>query len=238
MKKIIFITIVCLTILVGTLAIFKPEALSIFSLNSSIESLFDRINFRRSNSDSGFKQVKNYNPTENLHKDAKAPSFSDENQIVARECAFENNNNNTITSILIYVSDDRLRADSMISNDAGDILKKTHIISNGQFVYTWEDQSKIGIMYEETKPSEAGYINPFQAVDIDALKKYVVLDANCESVTVNEKIYGIPKDIEFREITLDLDKLNSVGKETFCNLCNDAPDQNLQDDCKKAFACE
>lgn len=107
------------------------------------------------------------------------------------KCTFSHKTDFSTSSGVVYINGKKVRGDfkSAVSiGSIGDI--ESHMISNGEFVYTWSPMSPQGFKAKATQNLQS---------DNTSVPTNQELDYVCDSWRADEEMFVIPKDITFVE---------------------------------------
>lgn len=107
------------------------------------------------------------------------------------KCTFSHKTDFSTSSGVVYIGGKKVRGDfksSVSIGSIGDI--ESHMISNGDFVYTWSEMSPQGFKAKATQNLQS---------DNTSVPTNQELDYKCDSWRIDEEMFVVPSDITFVE---------------------------------------
>lgn len=171
----------------------------------------------------------------------------------SQECNYTTTFDNTTTTGKMYISGKKMFHTATIKNEEGEMV--SNYILNEDWIYTWGDNvpamkmqlSKIQEMapeltYEEKQKMEGNTTVNYKELGIDEN-----LEMDCKNWNEDNRMFEIPKDIEFTDITETLKDFTKQFQQTTetideindskCAVCNMTPDENTKRECLASLGC-
>ncbi len=150
------------------------------------------------------------------------------------KCAWKENatGDKDVTNI-IYISGKKFYQDVAMSD-----IGHGFTINNGEYLYIWNDFNDAA---SKIKNTEAETGKPAQGTaELEQKKDFI-----CENWPVDDSIFNPPQDRNFQDVTEEMNQAfegMSEGslensKQQICDLCQNAPTQELKDICLKSAKC-
>jgi len=123
---------------------------------------------------------------------------------------------------VIYISGKKFYSDTEMRNPETKKTLNTFVMSDGQWFYMWSSNSKDGTkmnlvkMQKQTEGMEAEENNAEpEKIDYSKISKDLMADYNynCTAWVNFGGIFTLPKDIQFKDMTVDLEKLQETSKQ-------------------------
>lgn len=135
----------------------------------------------------------------------------------------------------MYVTDEgkRFRGDFTM-NQNGQTFE-SHIIRDNATAYTW-GETPYGTMGTTFQINEPDDISEAEGLSSDQEVEY-----SCSGWSVDQQFFVPPSDVEFTDMTQQLDGLEQSGgdmKEMQCEACNQLQDPQQREQCRQALQCE
>lgn len=135
----------------------------------------------------------------------------------------------------MYVTDggDRFRGDFTMEQNGQTF--ESHIIRDDTTAYTW-GQTPYGTMGTTFQINEPEDISEAEGLSSDQEVEY-----SCSGWSVNQQLFVPPSDVEFTDMTEQLDGLEQSGgdmKEMQCAACDQVADPQQRERCRQALQCE
>ena len=151
-------------------------------------------------------------------------------------CTFARSDENGEISGVVYVTtDDRMRGDfTMLMPQFGEI--NGHVIQKDGYGYTWGLPMMQGGV--KVKLDEDG--NPVQKDDNGMDMHDEEFDYNCEPWKVASSKFALPSDVEFQDISAQVEKIDeamNTMQDMKCDACNQVPAGPARDQCLQAMGC-
>lgn len=136
---------------------------------------------------------------------------------------------------IIYISGKKFYQDVTM----GDI-GHSYSIFDGEYLYIWSDFNNVATKMKNTEATTGG--KPGQGnAGMDQKKDFV-----CENWAVDNSVFIPPQDRTFKDVTEEMNEafegLNEGGSENInqqiCDMCKDAPTQELKDKCLGETKCD
>lgn len=155
------------------------------------------------------------------------------------KCTYSMTAENTTTSGTSYVAGTNMRGDFEIINPDGTKLL-SHMISTGDWVYTWSSASPQGIKMKltdtEAESPEPKGSNGEGSSATDAFKNS--FDYKCSSWNEDKSMFQLPTDIQFIDLSESLKGVGTGDTKAMCAACNYAQSEEDKTACKKQLGCE
>nr|MBP7859637.1 hypothetical protein [Patescibacteria group bacterium] len=154
------------------------------------------------------------------------------------KCTYDYNLDENKTSGTTYISGKKMRGDFEIV--MGETKIKNYMISDGDYFYSWADNSKTGtkMKINATENPQQEQATENQNVNIKtAQEKY---DYKCENWIVDETMFQLPNGITFTDFSTVLENMKSGKPSLDCSSCELIPesDTELRAKCKTSLKCE
>ncbi len=178
----------------------------------------------------------------------EAPALGSIKELMARgssECTVSNKVENSESSGTVYVGNGKMRGDfkSVTQNPAMTI--ESHMISDGEFIYTWSDAMPQGVKIAVSNAETAGAKQSGQQDMYNAQVNY-----DCDSWRVDEKKFELPSGVEFMDLGAMMQGMNAgasanaptngamnpPSKSQQCAMCDGAPEPQ-RSQCRQALQC-
>ncbi len=112
------------------------------------------------------------------------------------ECSFTETNDMSDSTGQVYISGSKIRGDFNTTVKAvSDMKVESHMISDGEFVYTWSSMLPTGMKMPVVESSSATTSTDSQTFDYNQK-----LDYDCRPWTVDASKFVVPTEIKFTEI--------------------------------------
>lgn len=112
------------------------------------------------------------------------------------ECTFASRTDVADSTGTVYISGIKIRGDFMTTTKvAGNLKIESHMISDGEFVYTWSAGTLTG--FKVAVSAESNPTSTESSASFDYNQK---LDYDCKAWTVEETKFMVPTDIKFTTI--------------------------------------
>lgn len=118
------------------------------------------------------------------------------------KCTFAQEVENSKSTGTVYISGEKLRGDfkTEITATGPAMLVESHMISDGEFMYTWSSMMPTGFKMNVTETSETATITPSQ----QGFDANVDIDYNCVAWTPEESQFSLPSTVTFSEIKIPI----------------------------------
>lgn len=153
------------------------------------------------------------------------------------ECTFSGETDGYKTSGTVFVAGKNMRGD--FNSESKGKMMDSHMIQNGEKIYSWTTEPKQGMMMKITKEDQARNQEEADSAankPLDVDKNY---DYNCKGWSGDQSKFQPPSDIEFQDLSVMMEKATGgVGKDAglSCSACD-----NLEGDakasCQQALGC-
>lgn len=155
------------------------------------------------------------------------------------KCTYSMDGQGVLISGISYISGKNMRGDFENTDQTGNKIL-SHMISDGEWVYTWTSASpqgfKMNISDAESKTSTPSVSNPTNGQNLDAFKNNV--DFKCNPWVEDTSLFQVPSDIKFTDFSESLKNINPEDKGSMCAACNYAPSEEDKSTCKKQLGCQ
>lgn len=133
----------------------------------------------------------------------------------------------------VYVLGSKIRGNFTMDDGAGTMLK-SHMVSDGEYVYLWGDAMEQGI---KMKYSELDVEKARTNENLKALNDTYNYD--CDEWAVIDSYFVAPSDITFTDMTAlqEMMKTNDRSEVDMCLSCNVIPDEAAKQECLANFKC-
>ena len=154
------------------------------------------------------------------------------------ECTFSGETDGYKTTGTVFVAGKNMRGD--FNSESKGKMMDSHMIQNGETIYSWTTQPKQGMMMKITKEDQASDLDesntsPNKSFE-DMDKNY---DYQCKNWGGDQSKFQPPSDIQFQDLSVMMEKTTGgVGKDAGlnCSACD-----NLEGDakasCQQALGC-
>lgn len=154
-------------------------------------------------------------------------------------CDFSHEEDGIEQTGTVYIDGERVRGDFFLGLEDSD--EEAHMIRDKEWVYTWGgpfgdegEGLKVAVREVETDNNEVGEYKE-DTFDIDKETDYA-----CRSWRADEEKFTPPSDITFREFSFSAalkEAAAGVDIELNCNVCDQAPGEEAQAQCRQALGC-
>jgi len=154
------------------------------------------------------------------------------------ECTFSGETDGYKTTGTVFVAGKNMRGD--FNSESKGKMMDSHMIQNGETIYSWTTQPKQGMMMKITKEDQASDLDesntsPNKSFE-DMDKNY---DYQCKNWGGDQSKFQPPSDIQFQDLSVMMEKTTgSIGQSnsSACSACD-----NLEGDakasCQQALGC-
>lgn len=162
------------------------------------------------------------------------------------KCVLQGKEGDSIASGTTYISGNKARGDFQMTG-AGETATNGHFISDGTWMYSWNDASKDQAVKfkidEMQKPEFKG-----QADTKGASNYEDIMDYKCYSWTANQSSFVPPADINFTDFSETMKQLQNqteglnknlpAGDSALCAQCEQIKDAQGKAQCKQSLGCK
>jgi hypothetical protein len=147
----------------------------------------------------------------------------------------------------IYIKGKKFKQDITFKNPETDedsgVEIDFHSVSDGEWVYSWTSNTpgkgtKMNLSQFETQQEQSD--SNTTMVDMTKENNYT-----CLPWSISDSEFVPPADVEFKDITQEMQGLQEnaaadleKAKETVCNMCDQAPDEETRMQCRQNAGCE
>ncbi len=164
------------------------------------------------------------------------------------KCTVSNSVANSESTGTVYIGDGKMRGDFETVMTGQEMTIESHMINDGEFIYTWSNAMPQGVKLPVDKANMSGQPNAPQNDQIDMYNADVSYE--CDSWSVDEKQFELPKSVTFVDISTMMPgagagagagagtqgSMNPPSKSQQCQMCDSAPEpQRTQ--CRQALQC-
>ncbi len=155
------------------------------------------------------------------------------------KCTYSMATQDVTISGTTYVSGENMRGDFENTEPNGTKIQ-SHMISDGEWVYTWTSASPQGIKMNITKAQSEGSASNADSTttnqNANTFKNNV--DFKCLPWIEDASVFQVPTDIKFTDFTAPSANTNSNSNATVCSACDQAPTAEAKAACKKQLGCQ
>lgn len=155
-----------------------------------------------------------------------------------QKCEVKFSQDNAQSQGTVYVGEGKMRSDSTATMDGKTVV--SHIILDGNVIYTWVDGQGTGFKMpatlSEAEKSQAGQKRP---VDLEQKVSYT-----CEDWSVDNSLFTPPSNVIFTDFSNLVPKMPAPGANVgasqhaaACSACEQAPEASRAQ-CKAALGCK
>jgi hypothetical protein len=146
-------------------------------------------------------------------------------------CTYSSDQDGYITSGVSYISGKNVRVDFDVTT-ADDQEIKSHMVTDGEWVYTWSTATPQGFKMKVDQPENTSTDTTKEA-PTKALNES--FDYKCTPWLVDNSLFEIPSDIEFTDFSTMMEGLKDNNA---CSACDYIPDAEGKATCKQQLGCE
>ncbi|MFH1286173.1 MAG: hypothetical protein ABII02_00230 [Candidatus Magasanikbacteria bacterium] len=164
------------------------------------------------------------------------------------KCTVEETEDGEKVITTLYIDHEKMRADSRVSG-GGDEEIDSHIISDGEWMYTWLSAEENGMKINIKEMEELGkkFENSEENFgDFDIAESEEKMDFNCKKWKVDKSVFIPPTDVSFNNMAAGLgvmlegfESLDTNGvMESMCGLCDLSPTEEEKKECRVGLECK
>lgn len=160
------------------------------------------------------------------------------------KCTVSNTVENSVSQGVVYIGDGKMRGDftSTMTNPAMTI--ESHMISDGEFVYTWSSSMPQGIKIAVS--ATEGQSSAPESDTVDLYNAQVSYD--CDSWSVDTAMFELPSGVTFTDLSSMMKSMPGAGANVQggasvganaqqCAACDMAPEPQ-KSQCRAALKCQ
>lgn len=154
------------------------------------------------------------------------------------ECTFSGETDGYKTSGTVFVSGNNMRGD--FNSEAQGKMMDSHMIQNGETIYTWTTDPKQGMMMKISKEDQAKYADDEATAKSQSFNMDQSYDYNCRGWSGDQSKFQAPSDIQFTDLSAQLEKATGSldkGNSAACSACDSLEDE-AKTSCKTALNCQ
>ena len=150
------------------------------------------------------------------------------------KCTYKLESENGGTSGITYVFGGKVRSD-FVQKIPGEKDIESHFIKDGDWTYTWSSTSESGIKVKREDESDdypdegEGKVN-YKDMDTE-------MDYSCKGWLVDNSVFEIPKNIEFKDLNAEMNKAKESMK-SMCGTCEMISDEKEKLECRESLRCD
>ncbi len=162
------------------------------------------------------------------------------------KCTVSNAVVNSESTGTVYIGNGKMRGDFTTTTVSPAMTIESHMISDGEFMYTWSSAMPQGVKIAVSAANMTGQPN---APKNDQVEMYNAdVNYSCDTWSVEESKFEAPKDVTFVDISTMMPGANAGGgtgnegsmnppsKSSQCNMCDSAPEPQ-RSQCRAALQC-
>lgn len=155
------------------------------------------------------------------------------------QCTFSTDTSGTVSTGTVFVSQNKMRGD--FSSSVSGKQTTSHMIRDGEWVYTWTDGTNQGVKMKitadlEKKAKEIASSN--SATGTFDVNQNV--DYSCKSWSTDTSKFQVPTNVTFVDLSAQMENINkmtdTVG-DSKCKACDFIQDNAAKAECKKSLNC-
>ncbi len=162
------------------------------------------------------------------------------------KCTVANSQPNSESSGIVYIGDGKMRGDFKTTTTEPAMTIESHMISDGEFMYTWSDAMPQGVKVPVASANMSGQPNAPKNDQVEMYNSQV--NYECDSWRVDQKQFEIPSDVTFVDISTMMPgagagagaatqgSMNPPSKSQQCAMCDSAPEPQ-RSQCRQALQC-
>lgn len=154
------------------------------------------------------------------------------NDLIAKgksmKCTWDMKVEGSTSSATMFIKGEKYRQDITLGD------QKTHMLSDGEYMYMWSSMQEQGTKINLEKMEELGE-DMQSETDVDAAQaKMSDMDAEydfkCLPWVVSENKFKVPSDIEFMDLTSMMEGFAEMADDP-CSMCDMVPEGDAKDEC-------
>ncbi|RJR27857.1 hypothetical protein C4561_01045 [candidate division WWE3 bacterium] len=156
-------------------------------------------------------------------------------------CTFYSEDQGSKIEGTVYVSGKNSRSDIIATNTDGTVIEN-HSIIKDEMMYMWSSDREEGMKLtmpkneaelEENLPDETD-----TTPKVDAKAVMEKLNYKCNPWKVDQRLLDIPNDINFVDLTKQMEELQMNQVKEACAMCDEQADADAVAQCKKILNCQ
>lgn len=154
------------------------------------------------------------------------------------ECNFSSDINGYKSSGTVYVSGQKVRGD--FKSEAEGKMMDSHMIQDGETIYTWTTDPKQGMMVKISKEDVEKYQDGPAGGSNKSFNIDQSYDYDCKAWGANPSKFEKPADIQFIDLSAQMKKATESmdqGAGAACSACDQIEDEEAKASCKQALNC-
>lgn len=155
------------------------------------------------------------------------------------KCTYSLDTEDVNMSGTTYVSGKNMRADFENTTPNSDKIQ-SHMISDGDWVYTWTSASPQGLKIDINKfQSENSAPNEDNTEGEQNLKTFNnEMDFKCMPWNEDMSLFEVPSDITFTDFSIPVTDTEFNNNMSLCNTCDQLQDAEAKATCKEQLECQ
>ncbi len=164
------------------------------------------------------------------------------------KCTVSNTTANSESNGTVYVGQGKMRGDFTSVTKSPDMTIESHMISDGEYIYTWSDAMAQGVKIPVASANMSGQPNAPKSEQVEMYNADVAY--TCDSWRADESQFEIPPSVTFVDMSTMLQgmgtgaeagagnagSMNPPSKSAQCNMCDSAPEPQ-RSQCRAALQC-
>jgi hypothetical protein len=159
------------------------------------------------------------------------------------KCTVSNSVENSESSGTVYIADGKMRGDFKIVTKSPASTIESHMISDGEFIYTWSDAMPQGVKLAVSAANMTGQPNAPQQDQVEMYN--AALEYDCDSWSADASQFELPAGVTFMDMSAMMQgsvgegnrgTMNPPSKSAQCNMCDQAP-ETQRTQCREALSC-
>lgn len=153
------------------------------------------------------------------------------------QCSFSSNADGYSSQGTVFVSGSNVRGDFQ-SEQEGKMMA-SHMIQNGETVYTWTDDPKQGMMMKVSQEDAQKYKDEAQNNSVNSFNKDQSYDYSCMPWGSDPSKFTPPSDIKFQDLSAQMEKMTDTiqqNNSSACSACESLDDESKVS-CRQALNC-
>jgi hypothetical protein len=130
---------------------------------------------------------------------------TDKNPMITKKglkCSIEKEENGTYVNIILYVTNQNTRTTNIMKSDVMNYEMNAIVINNKNYI--WTNTEEKGTIFQLSEEE----ITEINNIDFETFESEAVLEGFiCEEWNVDNSVFKLPTDIEFKDMTDKLEKL-------------------------------
>ncbi len=164
------------------------------------------------------------------------------------KCTVTNVTANSESSGTVYVGQGKMRGEFTTVTKSPDMTIESHMISDGEFIYTWSDAMPQGVKIPVSAATMNDQPNAPKSEQVELYNADVAYE--CDSWSVDESQFEVPSSVTFVDMSSMMQgagagagagagnagSMNPPSKSAQCNMCDAAPEPQ-RSQCREALQC-